>query len=88
MTPPEGSPQREEALIHLIHQFKATARRSTMTAQKPRLFVSPLTGNVYCATKYREGNCGGAFVADVKHNVTEDFDRIAAERAAAKDAEA
>ena len=80
---PENSPQRAEALDHLIHSFKDTAR-STMTVQIPRLLVSDLTGAIYIVTKWREGNCGSV-IADQKFIVTAEFDAIAAERAHARD---
>lgn len=40
-------------------------------AEKPRVYLSDLTGHAYVATRYREP-APGSFVASTKHDVTED----------------
>jgi len=51
------------------------------TKQPPRLFVGGLTGRIYVTTSYREWD-NGTVESLVKYDVTEDFERIEAGRAA------
>ena len=48
--------------------------------QEPLLMLSPLTGHVYVVTKYERIE-GGTFVAYEKFDVTEQFDKIAEQKA-------
>jgi hypothetical protein len=52
------------------------------TKQPPRLFVGGLTGRIYVTTSYRMVDDGRwvNMVSNTKYDVTEDFERIEAER--------
>lgn len=51
-----------------------------MAQQKPLLVTSGLTGSVYVVTHYTR-DASGNIVASRKYDVTEQFDRLAEERA-------
>ena len=51
----------------------------TERKQPPRLFMSDLTGRIYIATSYTE-KADGRVVANIKFDVTRDFEAIEASR--------
>lgn len=55
-----------------------------MTKQEPMLMESPLTKRVFVVTSYERVD-GDIFVAKEKHDVTEQFDRLAELRAGARE---
>ena len=44
---------------------------------EPRLYVGGLSGHVFCTTDYTEH--AGTVRANTKHDVTDDFERVAVE---------